>query len=91
MGAAAKREVDGAGHSTECAPRGRAMKFGKQLQATLVQDWGNHYVDYKSMKQLIKDSTSDEPAVRLQKFVALLASQLEQVNKAVVLRLWLTK
>jgi hypothetical protein len=57
------------------------MKFGKQLQATLVQDWGNHYVDYKSMKQLIKDSTSDEPAVRLQNFVALLASQLEQVNK----------
>ena len=56
------------------------MKFGKQLQSTLVREWAAHYVDYKSMKQLIKDSGSDEPAVRLQKFVANLSSQLEHVN-----------
>jgi SPX domain protein involved in polyphosphate accumulation len=65
------------------------MKFGKQLQASLVPGWAPHYVDYKAMKQLLKGAPhtgrqagreTDEPTARLHAFVTLLISQLERVN-----------
>ena len=32
---------------------GKAMKFGKRLQAQSVPGWRQHYVDYKALKQHI--------------------------------------
>ena len=37
------------------------MKFSKQLHGTQVCGWEEHYVDYKSLKKLIK-AAADEPA-----------------------------
>lgn len=58
------------------------MKFGKQLQSTMVAQWAEYYVDYKSIKQEIKEigASGVSPPARVERFVELLAEQLETVN-----------
>ena len=58
------------------------MKFGKQLQGTMVAEWSDYYVDYKALKKQIKliAAKGATPPVQVEQFVALLLEQLEAVN-----------
>lgn len=58
------------------------MKFGKQLQGTMVAEWSDYYVDYKTLKKEIKaiSSTDASPPAQVERFVELLVEQLEGVN-----------
>ena len=58
------------------------MKFGKQLQSTMVSGWWDYYVDYKALKKEIKAISSSDalPPVQVERFVEMLAQQLDGVN-----------
>lgn len=58
------------------------MKFGKQLQGTMVSEWADYYVDYKALKKHIKaiSSSGAMPPVQVEQFVQLLSEQLDAVN-----------
>jgi hypothetical protein len=60
------------------------MKFGHQLEETLVSAWAEHYVDYKAMKKLIKQLLAEvprkTPPEQAREFTTLLERQLDSVN-----------
>jgi len=59
------------------------MKFGKQLQGTMVPEWSSYYMDYKALKKEIKQLAAAEEApshVKVERFVEQLGSQLDGVN-----------
>lgn len=40
-------------------------QFGKYLEEKARPEWRNHYLDYKALKDLIKESATEDAAVRL--------------------------
>ena len=59
------------------------MKFGKQLQGTMVPEWSSYYMDYKALKKEIKQLAAAEAVpshVKVERFVEQLGSQLDGVN-----------
>eukprot|EP01052_Picozoa_sp_SAG31_P024350 SAG31_NODE_2065_length_6530_cov_22.048515_4_plen_85_part_00 len=62
------------------------MKFGKQLHDQIEDKWRDHYIDYKSIKKVIKAlvgeaaAKPDSSTAVAQSFTKTLTQQLQVVN-----------
>ena len=50
------------------------MKFGKRLRKLIRPEFGDYYVDYKSLKKTLKAALGDAHPVRHARFVSFLRS-----------------